>query len=142
MASDLVAIWAELLAAVTGVTSLKYVTDTPLSEEAFVAGVLATADNIPAAHLAIRKGGEPSGYTCGDLLEKLPVRVTVVYQHEEATMPLVFALRDAIIDAMEADISLGGHADLLVYAGWGISKQEGYTTVFFIDYEVVHQWAV
>lgn len=147
--SNFASFWPVLIAAhqaavdSDGNAYLKLVEDVPLNPADWLNNFMATDANVPAAHLSIPDGDQPiTGDTSGGHSEKLKIRTTVLWQNAAVTPTLVIALRDSIIDAIESDVSLGGYADLITCTSWGRDKQEAFSSVFHLEWEISNQWAV
>ena len=141
MASNIANIWADVLSTLQGVDELAHVDDWPLDAETWVDQYIASEGLLPAAHLGARQESEPAYRTCGSLGEILPLRVTLIYTSNGPDATGRYGLRDAVIAAMENDQSCGGYAEIVNTMATAIDRQEEFTTVMHIDFDIQHEWS-
>ena len=141
MASNLGLWWPVLKANLAATSGLDSLEDHPIGVEDWKASLVQPATRLCAGHLGLASGTTAEArHTGGGHREELDCVLTVALLQYQPTVADLAALRDALVAAAELDQTLGGYTDLVTYAGFEVSKQDGFGTVLTIKLTVTSYW--
>jgi hypothetical protein len=138
MASNLVQILEQLKTALEGVDGVGGVETYPPDPDTWLETLLPGQRGV-VLHLAVQESSA-TRLTCGSYQESMTVMVTVAIAGQEYGVAQMISLRDAIIEALEADQTLGGYTSLVTWTGFRTIDAREYLAPFRLTFTMDFEW--